>query len=285
MTSPDFILGEYYAVGDRKRFYDYPGEQCCVCRHKFPIGERVYDPKFTVLRDEEACCGDYELEELHFLGDFVDAYCCKLLKYHELGAIAQRDWHAVWGALQRRNEGARRRYKLWEWLDYNTSTSLEGERFASPFIYMLMTWHLTFTGLTVLDPVRPKCVSHAINKALKQEARRKSKKIVSNQPVRRSQETRTCKLPMDIFWMICDYLPYQTVISAEKATGLCCGNKFWRSRISAKFFHEIRDIGDDDLDWGHLCVKLDEEYCKSPALYERRYILMCLDEAFSFVET
>ncbi|KAJ9249903.1 hypothetical protein DTO207G8_6383 [Paecilomyces variotii] len=277
MTSPDFILGENYAVGDRKLSYDYPGEQCCVCRHRFPSGERVYDPKYTVLRDEEAGCGDYELEELHLFGGFVDAYCCKLLKYHELGAIAQRDWHAVWGALQRRNEGAGRRCKIWQWRDW--TTNLEGERFASPFIYMLMAWHLTFTGLAVSDSVRPKCVSHAINKALKQEARRKSKKV------RRSQKTRTCKLPMDIFWMICDYLPYQTVISAEKATGLCCGNKFWRSRISAKFFHEIRDIGDDDLDWGHLCIKLGEEYHKSPALYERRYILTCLDEALSFVKT
>lgn len=73
--------------------------------------------------------------------------------------------------------------------------------------------------------------------------------------------------------MILDYLPSQTVADMEKALDLRFNSTFWRSRIFVRFFHEIEDVADDDLDWKRLCLKLERRFERSEALATRRYIL------------
>lgn len=250
--------------------------------NRVPLDKNEDLLNYTVLTGEERDhIIDYNFHDRYYwkvpmtewIGDSAHARCWELLTYHRVGVIAKRNLRAVLMALRQKNEGAKNRYKLWE-----RYMKVEGERSNFHLYYELIT---TTYVLTILDPVRTKCVSNAINLASKKTPRREPVRQVTHQ---RAQQNGICKLPMDILWMICDYLSYETVLNTEKATGLRCGNIFWRSRISAKFFHEIRDIGDCDLDWGYLCNKLHEQYKTSPALNARAHILNCLDEVARLLE-
>lgn len=90
---------------------------------------------------------------------------------------------------------------------------------------------------------------------------------------------------MEILYIILDCLPSQTVTDVEKALDFRFSNTFWRSRISVKFFHEIEDVADDNLDWKRLYLKLQRRFERSKALATRRYLLERLDEVLSVLET
>lgn len=121
--------------------------------------------------------------------------------------------------------------------------------------------------------------------ALEQADRRKLKSKRC-QSVRKSvRQAGTCKPPVEILYMIANYLPSQAIANMEKAWGFRFGNTFWYSRIPTKVFHEVEDVADEDLDWQRLCLKLKRRLEKSGALNTRRYLLKCLDEILRIVRT
>lgn len=74
-------------------------------------------------------------------------------------------------------------------------------------------------------------------------------------PVRkRVRRVRTCNLPVEILYMIADYLPSQAIANIESAWGSSSGKTFWYSRIPTKIFHEVQDVAGEDLDWQRLCL-------------------------------
>ncbi|KAB8209733.1 hypothetical protein BDV34DRAFT_6958 [Aspergillus parasiticus] len=209
--------------------------------------ERVVEPRFHDYYGEPRRCWKW-------VGYRVHARCWELLSYHELGATAEKNLAIVLAAL-------RQRFKM----GYLRKTDIP--------------------EMTAEDPVRTKCVSEAIGVALEQADRRKLKSK-RRQSVRKSvRQIGTCNLPVEILYMIANYLPSQAIANMEKAWGFRFGNTFWYSRIPTKIFHEVEDVADEDLDWQRLCLKLERRLEKSEALNTRRYLLECLDEILSIVKT
>jgi hypothetical protein len=85
---------------------------------------------------------------------------------------------------------------------------------------------LTTGNSPILDPIRTKCVSEATGLALHQAEKRKLKGKRSG-PVRHEvQQFWICNLPMEVLYMIFEYVPSQTVANLEKALGLQFDNIF-----------------------------------------------------------
>ncbi|PYI04105.1 hypothetical protein BO78DRAFT_373867 [Aspergillus sclerotiicarbonarius CBS 121057] len=134
-----------------------------------------------------------------------------------------------------------------------------------------------------MNPVRTRCVSEAVGLNLKQADRTQlKKKAFARQATRRSTcrrepQYRLSYLPWEILHMVFGYLASQEVANVEQACGIQCGDTFWRSRISARLFHEITDLNDEDPDWRRLCLQLEGCLGESEALATRQFLLTCLD--------
>ncbi|PWY93561.1 hypothetical protein BO94DRAFT_543774 [Aspergillus sclerotioniger CBS 115572] len=191
-----------------------------------------------------------------WVGYPIHARCWELLKHHELSDIANRDLGAVVSVLERTYENFRIVNQFGPHWNYNE------------------------------DPVRIKGVSEIIIRALCQAERRPlNNGRTAGLPVDKEVwQNRLCHLPWEILYMIFDHLDVQEVAGVERAFGLHSGEYFWRSRIPTKFFHEIRHISHERLDWRDLCLKLDQERTSSTALGTRRLLLDWLDVMLDILE-
>jgi hypothetical protein len=71
--------------------------------------------------------------------------------------------------------------------------------------------------------------------------------------------------------------------------GLYFGDAYWRSRIPSDFFHEVKNLREQTLDWEYLCLKLELlasnrywDYAQNELL-GRHWVLRQLDEVAKFV--
>ncbi|OJJ74828.1 hypothetical protein ASPBRDRAFT_463752 [Aspergillus brasiliensis CBS 101740] len=186
---------------------------------------------------------------------FVHSRCWELLTHHDLGVIAEKDLGLVLNALRDRHKRTGYRPRAW------------------------------YEMVCREDPVRTKCVTDAINLALEQEERRqlKLKKRKGYLITQKALNPRPCVLPMEILYMIFEYLPSQTVADLEKGLCLKLGNMFWYTRPSARLFYEVKEISVDEVDWKRLTLKLERRLEKSKALAIRRFLLASLDDVMKFV--
>ncbi|GLA23071.1 hypothetical protein AnigIFM63326_006697 [Aspergillus niger] len=137
---------------------------------------------------------------------------------------------------------------------------------------------------SLTDPVRTKCVKEAICLARKHERRRQSRmKRKGYLVTRKAPRPRPCVLPMEILYLILEYLPYQTIVDLEKGLRLNLGNGFWRTRLSTRIFYEVKKIATNEVNWKRLSMLLERRLKKSNALAIRRFIISSLDRVTKFV--
>lgn len=84
--------------------------------------------------------------------------------------------------------------------------------------------------------------------------------------------------------MILDHTLPQTVANVEKSFGIYLTNRFWHSRAPTRFFFELQDFTEDEIDWKRTCLKLERRLEKSEALRVRQYLFNCLDKILCAVE-
>ncbi|KAL4782359.1 hypothetical protein BJX76DRAFT_358982 [Aspergillus varians] len=70
-------------------------------------------------------------------------------------------------------------------------------------------------------------------------------------------KTLLCRLPPEILVMVANFLPAPGAAAVQKVVGTYLGDMFWRSRISTDFFHEVRAIKNETLDWEYLASELE----------------------------
>lgn len=234
----------------------------------------VQDPRMVAPRILSPSTTPKELA-----GYYIHSRCWELLSHHELRTVAERDMNTLRLALRTKYTQTGYQPKCW-----NPDASQEGQ--SSPVRPLLHRPLMSLTLGHVPDPVRTKRVSDAISSALKQGRRRKTtkkKKKGKRQPAPQKARVGSCNLPLELLYMIFDYLPSQTVAFIEKELGVSMGNMYWRSRISTEFFYEIVGVDDERIDWKQLCLKLERQLATSTALVIRRYLLECMDDIMEIV--
>ncbi|PLB50267.1 hypothetical protein P170DRAFT_435466 [Aspergillus steynii IBT 23096] len=189
-----------------------------------------------------------------WVGYIVHARCWELLSYHELGTVAEDDLDLFFAALRHRRLMMGSQCRAWR-----------------PEMYQE-------------DPVRIKSVSSVVDLALEQARRTKPKKEPSRPCRPKAVQPISCRLPMEVIYIIFDYIPSQTVANTEKALNFYLSNSFWYSRVSANLFFETQGLTVEDVDWKRLCLKLERRLEKSEALRVRQYLLNCLDKILKVVE-
>ncbi|RDH16067.1 hypothetical protein M747DRAFT_309416 [Aspergillus niger ATCC 13496] len=181
--------------------------------------------------------------DIEWVAYFVHSRCWELLTHHDLGEIAERNLGIVLDALRDRHKTLRDIY-----------------------------------------PVRTKCVKEAICLARKHERRRQSRmKRKGYLVTRKAPRPRPCVLPMEILYLILEYLPYQTIVDLEEGLRLNLGNGFWRTRLSTRIFYEVKKIATNEVNWKRLSMLLERRLKKSNALAIRRFIISSLDRVTKFV--
>ncbi|TPR11925.1 ZIP zinc/iron transport family protein [Aspergillus niger] len=210
-------------------------------------GKRVYvDPQVY-------CMGMKATPPADWVGCTVHARCWELLSHHALGRVAETDLPTVIAALRYRRRVVGSPCKRWE--------------------------HKMFAE----DPVRTKCVSSAVYGAMQGKRRNWLKRLYLS---RRKKEEQipliVRKLPMEVLYMILDYLPSRTVARAERALGVRVSNSFWYFRIVNNFF-EVRGLSVNKNAYKRLCLKLEEQIYGNEALRIRRYLFNCMDNILDTV--
>jgi hypothetical protein len=134
---------------------------------------------------------------------------------------------------------------------------------------MIIILGLTDRDLRRTDPFFNKHVQGLIYKAKRVKTEQLPLKI----------KTRLDNLPLEVLWMSLDLLPTQDIASLEN--GICCymSDAYWRSRIDATLFHELRDLPDEQLNWRFLCLELETLTIERKSdFYGRRWVLKRLDD-------
>ncbi|PWY84278.1 hypothetical protein BO83DRAFT_384704 [Aspergillus eucalypticola CBS 122712] len=105
--------------------------------------------------------------------------------------------------------------------------------------------------------------------------RNRAKIKASNIPC--SIESWLIRLPMELQYMVMDYLSYEDVCSVLEGIQWTVDKGYWKLRLNLNLFSEIQSILHEDLDWRWLCLKL-EVLEHSQAGVDRKRFFTLLEE-------
>ena len=134
--------------------------------------------------------------------------------------------------------------------------------------------NLADNNTDILDPGNINLIWSVIKRA----RRRTAARFKTKGP--RHCRSRLSYFPIELLYRTLDLLPPPDVKSVQRSLWIYLGDAYWRSRIPMDFFHEVKTIMEETLDWEFLCLELD--YSLRTSRFDgfacRRYLLERLDE-------
>ncbi|KAF9891119.1 hypothetical protein FE257_005055 [Aspergillus nanangensis] len=170
----------------------------------------------------------------------VHDHCWDLLSHHELGSIAERDLAMICPVLHHRRRMMGNQCKIWR---------RQRKDRCGPILLNYVV-DLAF---------REAKLRQAKSRKVKSELSRSCRSTCSTRPEAAQKSSFTCKLPMELIYMIVGDLWPHTLANVEKAFGIDFDDKIWRSSVSAVPFLKTRAFTEEDIDWRKLAWKLEKE--------------------------
>ncbi|KAL4747228.1 hypothetical protein BDW72DRAFT_206647 [Aspergillus terricola var. indicus] len=221
----------------------------------------------TALMDEASAAGLAHVQKLERLrGLVIHARCWQVLVNHKIWALTGGNIRLIMEALRRRS------VKNWQW---KTRLRPAGVKLHEKASAVARKKGDPFYSPRVLCMIR--------------HARRRTRARSSRGKECRSLNLRLDLLPAEILFLIANRLPSSDVLAVQEAMGLYFGDAYWRSRIPSDFFHEVKGLTGQTLDWEYLCLKLEllnsSHYWVNShnELLGRHWVLRQLDEAAKFI--
>ncbi|KAL4767741.1 hypothetical protein BDW60DRAFT_226345 [Aspergillus nidulans var. acristatus] len=220
----------------------------------------------TALRDEASAAGvAHALKQDRLRGLVIHARCWQVLVNHEIWALTDGDIRLIMEALRRRS------VRDWQW--------------KTPLRPAGMKLHETASAVGLKkDPFYSPRVLCMIR-----HARRRTRARLLMDRQFSDLHLRLDLLPAEILFLVANRLPSSDVVAVQEAMGLYFGDAYWRSRIPSEFFHEVKNLREQTLDWEYLCLKLELlasnrywDYAQNELL-GRHWVLRQLDEVAKFV--
>ncbi|KAL4736075.1 hypothetical protein BDV11DRAFT_207943 [Aspergillus similis] len=215
----------------------------------------------TALRDEASAAElTHAQKQERLRGLVIHARCWQVLVNHKIWVLTEGDISLIMEALRRRST------RNWR----HKALGLDG-----------MKLHENMSAVAVRRSPR---VWRAIH-----QARRRTRARFFTGRQYRTLYLRLDRLPAEILFLIANRLPSSDVVAVQEAMGLYFGDAYWRSRIPSDFFHEVKDLAGQTLDWEYLCLKLellDSRHYGGKAhkeLLGRHWVLRQLDEVAKFI--
>lgn len=117
-----------------------------------------------------------------------------------------------------------------------------------------------------------------IQSVIKRARRRTAARFKTKGP--RHCRSRLSYIPIELLYRTLDILPLPDVKNVQKSLWIYLGDSYWRSRIPIHFFHEVKAVMEETLDWEYVCLELDNSLRTSrfDGLACRRYLFERLDE-------